>query len=148
RPRAGGRGAARTPRPASRVASRRRRSVGSSWWEHGSRGSSVTSSQIGARRSHSATSVRAQCDNEPTTGDRHPMPMTTTPRILLTGVILELTLATAYIHLTLGGTLFLLNAAGYVALGAAYLAVSAVPMPAIRRLSWLPRVGLAAFASV
>ena len=40
-------------------------------------------------------------------------PMTTTPRILLTGVILELTLATAIIHLTLGGTLFLLNAAGY-----------------------------------
>lgn len=76
------------------------------------------------------------------------MPMTTTPRILLTGVILELTLATAYIHLTLGGTLFLLNAAGYLALGAAYLAVSAVPMPAVRRLSWLPRVGLAAFASV
>ena len=38
--------------------------------------------------------------------------MTTTPRILLTGVILELTLATAFIHFTLGGTLFLLNAAG------------------------------------
>ena len=76
------------------------------------------------------------------------MPMTTTPRILLTGVILELTLATAYIHLTLGGTLFLLNAAGYLALGVAYLAVSAVPMPAIRRLGWLPRLGLAVFASV
>ena len=76
------------------------------------------------------------------------MPMTTTPRILLTGVILELTLATAYIHLTLGGTLFLLNAAGYLALGAAYLAATTLPMPAIRRQSWLPRAGLAAFASV
>ena len=74
--------------------------------------------------------------------------MTTTPRILLTGVILELTLATAIIHFTLGGTLFLLNAAGYVALGAAYLIAVAMPMPAIRRLSWLPRVGLAAYASV
>ncbi len=74
--------------------------------------------------------------------------MTTTPRILLTGVILELTLATAFIHFTLGGTLFLLNALGYLALGAAYLAAVALPMPAIRRLGWLPRVGLAAFASV
>lgn len=74
--------------------------------------------------------------------------MTTTPRILLTGVILELTLATAFIHFTLGGTLFLLNAAGYVALGAAYLAATTLPMPAIRRFGWLPKVGLAAFASV
>jgi hypothetical protein len=74
--------------------------------------------------------------------------MTTTPRILLTGVIVELTLATAYIHVTLGGTLFLLNAAGYLALGAAYLLATAVPMPRVRRFSWLPRVGLAAFASV
>jgi hypothetical protein len=74
--------------------------------------------------------------------------MNTTPRILLTGVILELTLATATIHLTLGGTLFLLNGAGYLALGAAYLFGAAVPMPAVRRFSWLPRAALAAFASV
>ena len=70
------------------------------------------------------------------------------PRSLLTGVILDLTLATAFIHLTLGGTLFLLNAAGYLALGAAYLVAAALPIPAIRRFSWLPRVGLAMFASV
>ena len=74
--------------------------------------------------------------------------MTTTPRILLTGVILELTSATAMIHLSLGGTLFLLNAAGYFALGVAYLLAAVLPMPALRRLSWLPKVGLAAFASV
>ena len=74
--------------------------------------------------------------------------MTTTPRIILTGVILELTLATAFIHFTLGGTRFLLNAAGYVALGTAYVAAALLPIPAIRRLAWLPRVGLAAFASV
>lgn len=73
---------------------------------------------------------------------------TTTPRILLTGVILALTLATAYTHLTLGGTLFLLNGIGYLALGATYLLGAALPMPAVRRLSWLPRAGLAAFASV
>ncbi len=74
--------------------------------------------------------------------------MTTTPRILLTGVILELTLATAFIHFTLGGTIFLLNALGYVTLGTAYLAAAVLPMPAIRRLGWLPRIGLAAFAAV
>ena len=76
------------------------------------------------------------------------MSMNTTPRILLTGVILELTLATAIIHFTLGDTLFLLNAAGYLALGAAYLAAAALPMPTVRRFGWLPRAGLAAFASV
>src|SRR5688500_15073197 len=69
-------------------------------------------------------------------------------RMLLTGVILELTLATAIIHLTLGGTLFLLNAVGYLDLGAAYLGASTLPMPAVRRLGWLPRMGLAAYASV
>lgn len=74
--------------------------------------------------------------------------MSTTPRILLTGVILELTLATAFIHVTLGGTIFLLNAAGYLALGLAYLAAAAVPVPAVQRFGWLPRVGLAAFATV
>ena len=69
-------------------------------------------------------------------------------RMLLTGVILELTLATAIVHLTLGGTLFLLNGVGYLVLAAAYLAVAAVPMPAIRRMGWLPRAALAAYASV
>ena len=74
--------------------------------------------------------------------------MTTTPRILLTGVILELTLTTAIIHLSLGGTLFLLNAAGYLAIGVAYVLAVTLPMPAVRRLGWLPRLGLAGFASV
>ena len=61
------------------------------------------------------------------------MSLNTTPRILLTGVILELTLATAIIHFTLGGTLFLLNAAGYLALAAAYLVAAVMPMPAATR---------------
>ena len=76
------------------------------------------------------------------------MTMNTTPRILLTSVILELTLATAIIHLSLGGTLFLLNAAGYLALATAYLVGAVLPKPLMRRISWLPRLGLAAFASV
>jgi hypothetical protein len=76
------------------------------------------------------------------------MTINSTPRILLTGVILELTLATAFIHSNLGGTLFLLNAVGYLALGVAYLGAAILPMEIVRRFSWLPRVGLAAFASV
>jgi hypothetical protein len=76
------------------------------------------------------------------------MKTNTTSRMLLTGVILELTAATAIIHLTLGGTLFLLNAVGYLALGVAYLGATTLPMPAVRRLSWLPRVGLAVYALV
>ena len=76
------------------------------------------------------------------------MTINSTPRILLTGVILELTLATAFIHFTLGGTLFLLNAAGYLALGVAYLGAAVLPMETVRRFGWLPRVGLAGFAVV
>jgi hypothetical protein len=38
-----------------------------------------------------------------------------------------LTLATAYIHLSLGGLLFTLNAAGYAALAAAVAVVAIVP---------------------
>ena len=63
----------------------------------------------------------------------------------LTIAIVELTLITAYIHLTLGGTLFTLNALGYAALAAA-LALTAVPHPFVRRFAWLPRVGLGAYA--
>lgn len=72
----------------------------------------------------------------------------TAPRILLTGVILELTAATALIHLGLGGTLFTLNGLGYLGLGALYLGAVLAPIPAVRRLGWLPRLGLAGYASV
>ena len=74
------------------------------------------------------------------------MQITPTPRILLTGVILELTLATAIIHLTLGGTLFLLNGLGYLALGAIYIA--SVALPALRRHALLPKAALALYASI
>jgi hypothetical protein len=65
---------------------------------------------------------------------------------LLTAVIIALTAATAYIHFSLGGTLFLLNALGYTALGVAYVVAAFAPIPLIRRLSWLPRIGLAGYA--
>lgn len=76
------------------------------------------------------------------------MPMNSTARILVAGVILELTLATAIIHLTLGGTLFVLNGVGYLTLGAAYLVTAAVPIPIVRRYNWLPRTALAAYAAI
>jgi hypothetical protein len=62
----------------------------------------------------------------------------------LTIAIVDLTLITAYIHFTLGGTLFTLNAMGYAALAAA-LALTAVSHPFVRRFAWLPRVGLGAY---
>jgi len=75
--------------------------------------------------------------------------ITSTPRwfgLALTATIVELTLITAYIHLTLGGVLFTLNAAGYAVL-AVSLAAGSVPHPLIDRISWLPRIGLAAFTA-
>ena len=65
----------------------------------------------------------------------------------LTLAIVDLALITAYIHLTLGGTLFALNAIGYAALAAALVA-SAVPHPFVRRFAWLPRVGLAGYTAI
>lgn len=76
------------------------------------------------------------------------MPTNSMSRMLLTGVILELTLATSIIHLTLGGTLFVLNGVGYLALGTAYLVAAVMPVPAVRRLGWLPKAALATYASV
>lgn len=67
--------------------------------------------------------------------------------IALTAIIVGLTLTTAYIHLSLGGVLFTLNALGYAVLAAAF-AVGAIPHPLVSRFSWLPRVGLAGFTAV
>jgi hypothetical protein len=63
--------------------------------------------------------------------------------IVLRAATVALTLATAYIHSTLGGLLFTLNAIGYV-LGAAALIV---PISIAVRYRWLVRMGLAAYAA-
>jgi hypothetical protein len=63
----------------------------------------------------------------------------------LTAAIVGLTLATAYIHLSLGGLLFTLNAAGYAALAAATAVAATVSHPLVRRFDWLPRVGLGGY---
>ena len=67
---------------------------------------------------------------------------------LLTVAIVGLTLSTAYIHSTLGGLLFTLNAVGYVVAAVAIVVGAAAPHPLIDRFSWLPRIGLMGYAMV
>ena len=63
--------------------------------------------------------------------------------IVLRGAIVTLTLATAYIHMTLGSMLFLANAASYAVLAAAMVA----PIGIVARNRWLVRAALVAFAA-
>ena len=56
--------------------------------------------------------------------------------------IVLLTLATGWIHLTLGGTLFTLNGLGYVAAAIAFVA----PLAIAHRFRWLVRLGLMGYA--
>lgn len=73
--------------------------------------------------------------------------------MLLTAGIVGLSMATAYIHFTLGSTasllgmLFLANSAGFVALAGAVLAVNAIRHPRVERFAWLPRLALAGFTA-
>jgi hypothetical protein len=67
---------------------------------------------------------------------------------LLTAAIVGLTLATAYIHLTLGGILFTLNGLGYLGLAALFAIGAAASHPLIKRFSWFPRLGLAGYAAL
>ena len=71
----------------------------------------------------------------------------TRPLALLALAIVALTLATAYIHLSLGGLLLTLNAVGYVGLAFAMTVIMAVPHPLVRRFDWLPRIGLAGYTA-
>jgi hypothetical protein len=57
--------------------------------------------------------------------------------------IVALALSTAYIHLTLGGLRFTLNATGYVVLAAAMIAPIAIAV----RYRWLIRLALAGYAA-
>jgi hypothetical protein len=77
--------------------------------------------------------------------------MSTTTRtggFALTAAIVELTLTTAAIHASLGGLLFTLNAAGYVALAAAVVVAATSRHPFVRRFGWLPRIGLAGYTAI
>jgi hypothetical protein len=63
--------------------------------------------------------------------------------IVLRVAIVSLALATAWIHLTLGGLLFTLNAIGYLVGAVALVA----PIPIAVRYRWLIRIGLAGYAA-
>ena len=71
----------------------------------------------------------------------------TRPMGIIVVAIVALTLATAYIHLTLGGLLFTLNAIGYAALALAMIVIATVPHSLVRRFDWMPRAGLAAYTA-
>jgi hypothetical protein len=68
--------------------------------------------------------------------------------VALTAAIVALTLTTAYIHFSLVGVLFTLNALGYLALAVALVVGAGAPHPLIDRFSWLPRLGLAGYTLV
>ncbi|MEP7081459.1 MAG: hypothetical protein ABI841_00635 [Chloroflexota bacterium] len=67
---------------------------------------------------------------------------------LLTAAIVGLTLATAYIHLSLGSLLFTLNGLGYVGLAALVLIGAVAPIGLVRRFSWFPRLALMGYAAM
>lgn len=67
----------------------------------------------------------------------------TVAAVALRGAIVALTLGTAYIHSTLGGMLFTLNALGYLV--AAFAMV--VPLGLAIRYRWVIRLGLMGYAA-
>lgn len=60
-------------------------------------------------------------------------------------IVVTLTLSTAYIHSTLGGLLFTLNAIGYAGLATLIIVTSAAPAAILHRFRWAPRAALAAY---
>jgi hypothetical protein len=68
---------------------------------------------------------------------------TNTAGLALRAAIVGLTLATGWIHATLGGPLFTLNAIGYVAAAAAMVA----PIALAVRFRWFVRLGLIGYAA-
>ena len=72
---------------------------------------------------------------------------TRTAGVVLTTAIVGLTLATANIHLGLGGLLFTLNGLGYLGLAALVVIGAAAPVVIVRQFSWFPRVALAGYAA-
>jgi hypothetical protein len=71
----------------------------------------------------------------------------TRPMGIIVIAIVALTLSTAYIHLTLGGLLFTLNAIGYAGFALAMIVIATVPHPLVRRFDWMPRAGLAGYTA-
>jgi hypothetical protein len=71
-----------------------------------------------------------------------------TAGVVLTTAIVGLTLATAYIHSTLGGLLFTLNALGYLGLAALIVIGAIAPVAIVERFSWFPRLALIGYTAM
>lgn len=67
---------------------------------------------------------------------------------MLAVAIVGLTLATAYIHSTLGGLLFTLNALGYLGLAALIVIGAVSPATIVKRFSWFPRIALMGYTAM
>ena len=67
---------------------------------------------------------------------------------IVTAGIVALALATAYIHLGLGGLLFTLNGLGYIGLAGLVLIGAAAPFELARRFSWFPRIALIGYTAM
>ena len=63
--------------------------------------------------------------------------------VAIRAAIVALTLATGYIHLTLGGLLFTLNALGYLVAAVAIV----IPLAIAVRFRWVVRLGLIGYAA-
>src|SRR4051794_30169023 len=63
--------------------------------------------------------------------------------VAIRAAIVGLVLATAYIHYTLGGLLFTLNAAGYAVAAIAMV----IPLALAVRFRWVVRIGLIGYAA-
>jgi hypothetical protein len=67
--------------------------------------------------------------------------------LILTSTIVVLTLATASVHLSLGGLLFILNGLGYLGLAALIVIGYVKPHPLVERFDWVPRFALMGYAA-
>ena len=67
---------------------------------------------------------------------------TSGPGLLIRATIVALTVATGWIHLTLGGLLFMLNGLGYLVAAVAMV----VPLALAVRFRWFIRLGLIGYA--
>jgi len=68
--------------------------------------------------------------------------------VVLTAAIVGLALATAFIHSTLGGLLFTLNALGYLGLAGLVVIGAVAPIAMVQRFSWFPRLALIGYTAM
>lgn len=73
---------------------------------------------------------------------------TRTAGFVVTAAIVGLTLATAYIHLGLGGVLFTLNGLGYIGLAGLIVIGAVATYPLVQRFAWFPRLALMGYTAM